>query len=127
MKVVRKFKSSASTAAEPPVSLLVLLLSTLKTRSASKPVILMLGLLTFSTCIAGTGIGAFLAAMLSADDGTGHPIFTAREAVKFIAQNNSELFKVKKLAGVFRRRKRFSGKSMDKVLKEKRWNVLDTE
>ncbi|KAK8485747.1 hypothetical protein V6N11_037018 [Hibiscus sabdariffa] len=56
--------------------------------------------------------------MLSADDGTGHPIFAAREAVKFKAQNNSELFKVNKLAGVLCRRKRFSGKSMDKVLKE---------
>ncbi|KAK8498908.1 hypothetical protein V6N13_045924 [Hibiscus sabdariffa] len=56
--------------------------------------------------------------MLSADDGTGHPIFAAIEAVKFKAQNNSELFKVNKLAGVLCRRKRFSGKSMDKVLKE---------
>ncbi|GMI73821.1 PATATIN-like protein 9 [Hibiscus trionum] len=72
----------------------------------------------FFDLIAGTGIGAVLAAMLSADDGTGHPIFNAREAVKFIARNNSELFKVNKLAGVLRRRKRFSGKSMDKMLKE---------
>ncbi|XVF21772.1 hypothetical protein REPUB_Repub12eG0118800 [Reevesia pubescens] len=72
----------------------------------------------FFDMIAGTGVGAILAAMLSADDGTGHPLFTAREAVKFITQKNSELFKVNKLAPVIHRRKRFSGKDMDKVLKE---------
>ncbi|XP_022759728.1 probable inactive patatin-like protein 9 [Durio zibethinus] len=72
----------------------------------------------FFDIIAGTGIGAVLAAMLSADDGTGHPLFTAREAVKFISHHNSQLFKVNTLAGVLHRRKRFSGKSMDKVLKE---------
>ncbi|GMJ09116.1 PATATIN-like protein 9 [Hibiscus trionum] len=72
----------------------------------------------FFDMIAGTGVGAIIAAMLSADDGTGHPLFTAREAVKFITQNNSKLFKVNKLAGVLHRQKRFSAKSMDKVLKE---------
>ncbi|KAK8509914.1 hypothetical protein V6N13_093752 [Hibiscus sabdariffa] len=72
----------------------------------------------FFDMIAGTGVGAILAAMLSADDGTGHPLFTAREAVKFITLNNSKLFKVNKLAGVLCNRKKFSGKSMDKVLKE---------
>ncbi|XP_021280338.1 probable inactive patatin-like protein 9 [Herrania umbratica] len=72
----------------------------------------------FFDMIAGTGVGAVLAAMLSADDGTGHPLFTAREAVKCVTQNNSELFKVNKLAGVLHRQKRFSGKSMDKALKE---------
>ncbi|KAE8668832.1 putative inactive patatin-like protein 9 [Hibiscus syriacus] len=72
----------------------------------------------FFDMIAGTGVGAIIAAMLSADDGTGHPLFTAREAVKFITQNNSKLFKVNKLAGVLHRQKRFSCKSMDKVLKE---------
>ncbi|TYH07242.1 hypothetical protein ES288_A08G218000v1 [Gossypium darwinii] len=72
----------------------------------------------FFDLIAGTGVGAVLAAMLSADDGTGHPLFSARDAVEFITQNNSELFKVKKLAGVLRRREKFSGKSMDKALKE---------
>ncbi|KAE8665438.1 putative inactive patatin-like protein 9 [Hibiscus syriacus] len=71
----------------------------------------------FFDMIAGTGVGAIIAAMLSADDGTGHPLFTAREAVKFITLNNSKLFKVNKLAGV-RNRKKFSGQSMDKVLKE---------
>ncbi|OMO77684.1 Patatin/Phospholipase A2-related protein [Corchorus capsularis] len=72
----------------------------------------------FFDMIAGTGVGAILASMLTADDGTGHPLFTAREAVEFITQHNSELFKLNKLAGVLHRRKRFSGKSMDKVLKE---------
>ncbi|TYI48989.1 hypothetical protein E1A91_D12G004600v1 [Gossypium mustelinum] len=72
----------------------------------------------FFDMISGTGVGAILAAMLSADDGTGHPLFTAREAVKFITLNNSRLFRVNKLAGVLHRRKKFSGKSMDKVLKE---------
>ncbi|KAE8671339.1 putative inactive patatin-like protein 9 [Hibiscus syriacus] len=72
----------------------------------------------FFDMIAGTGVGAILAVMLSADDGTGHPLFTAREAVKFITLNNSKLFKVNKLAGVLSNRKKLSGKSMDKVLKE---------
>lgn len=72
----------------------------------------------FFDMIAGTGVGAILAAMLSADDGTGHPLFTAREAVRFVTQKNSELFKMNKLSGVLRRRNRFSGKSMDKVLKQ---------
>ncbi|KAA3471828.1 putative inactive patatin-like protein 9 [Gossypium australe] len=72
----------------------------------------------FFDLIAGTGIGAVLAAMISADDGTGHPLFSAREAVEFITHNNSELFKVNKLARVLRRREKFSGKSMDKALKE---------
>ncbi|KAK8718033.1 hypothetical protein V6N13_045282 [Hibiscus sabdariffa] len=72
----------------------------------------------FFDMIAGTGVGAILAAMLSADDGTGHPLFSAREAVKFITLNNTKLFKVNKLAGVLCNREKFSGKSMDKVLKE---------
>ncbi|XP_039047906.1 probable inactive patatin-like protein 9 [Hibiscus syriacus] len=72
----------------------------------------------FFDIIAGTGIGAVLATMLSADDDTGHPIFTFTEAVEFIYRNNSQLFKVNKLAGFLHRRKRFSGKSMEKVLKE---------
>lgn len=71
----------------------------------------------FFDLIAGTGIGALLAAMLSADDGTGRPLFSARDAVNLISARNSELFKLR-LAGLFRRRRRYSGKSMDKVLKE---------
>ncbi|KAK8711588.1 hypothetical protein V6N13_146866 [Hibiscus sabdariffa] len=72
----------------------------------------------FFDMIAGTGVGAIIAAMISADDGTGHPLFTVREAVEFITQNNSKLFKVNKFAGVLHRQKRFSSKSMGKVLKE---------
>ncbi|VVA13962.1 PREDICTED: patatin [Prunus dulcis] len=71
----------------------------------------------FFDLIAGTGIGAVLAAMLVADDGSGHPLYTAREAVNSIAGKNSDLFKVR-LAGVFRRRRRYSGSSMDKALTE---------
>ncbi|ONH93588.1 hypothetical protein PRUPE_8G240600 [Prunus persica] len=71
----------------------------------------------FFDLIAGTGIGAVLAAMLVADDGSGRPLYTAREAVNSIAGKNSDLFKVR-LAGVFRRRRRYSGSSMDKVLTE---------
>ncbi|KAK4407140.1 putative inactive patatin-like protein 9 [Sesamum angolense] len=64
--------------------------------------------------VVGTGIGALLAAMLVADDGSGRPLFSARDAAKFVAD---KLYKVKKV-GVFRRRMRFSGRSMDIVLKE---------
>ncbi|KAL0458125.1 UNVERIFIED_CONTAM: putative inactive patatin-like protein 9 [Sesamum latifolium] len=71
----------------------------------------------FFDIVVGTGIGALLAAMLVADDGSGRPLFSARDAVKFLSENQMELFKVKSV-GVFRRRMRFSGKSMDKVLKE---------
>ncbi|MCD9558856.1 putative inactive patatin-like protein 9 [Datura stramonium] len=67
--------------------------------------------------IAGTGIGAVFAAMLVADGGDGRPIFTAKDAVKFVTVNQSRLFKGKNV-GVFLRKRRFSGKSMDKVLKE---------
>ncbi|CAI9107836.1 OLC1v1007305C1 [Oldenlandia corymbosa var. corymbosa] len=67
--------------------------------------------------IAGTGIGALYAAMLAADDGYGRPLYSAREAVKFVEEKRSELFKVKTV-GVFRRRRRCSGTSADKVLKE---------
>ncbi|CAH1417667.1 unnamed protein product [Lactuca virosa] len=74
-------------------------------------------IIDFFDIIAGTGIGALLAAMLNADDGNGRPRFTAREAVKFISDRNSELFKVKNV-GVVHRRRMFSGKSMEKVLKE---------
>ncbi|XP_062145165.1 probable inactive patatin-like protein 9 [Alnus glutinosa] len=71
----------------------------------------------FFDLIAGTGVGALLAAMLSAADASGRPLFSAREAVNLISARNSELFKLR-LAGMFRRRRRYSGKSMDKVLKE---------
>ncbi|KVI03946.1 probable inactive patatin-like protein 9 [Cynara cardunculus var. scolymus] len=71
----------------------------------------------FFDIIAGTGIGAFLAAMLNADNGNGRPLFTAKEAVRFVTDRHAELYKVKNV-GVVHRRRRFSGKSMEKVLKE---------
>ncbi|KAB5568373.1 hypothetical protein OIU77_025871 [Salix suchowensis] len=71
----------------------------------------------FFDIIAGTGIGALLAAMLSADDGSGRPLFSARDAVAFVAEKNSSLFRVKR-NGFLSRRRRFSGRSMEKVLKE---------
>ncbi|KAF9686960.1 hypothetical protein SADUNF_Sadunf02G0044400 [Salix dunnii] len=71
----------------------------------------------FFDIIAGTGIGALLAAMLSADDGSGRPLFSARDAVAFVSEKNSSLFRVKR-SGFFSRRRRFSGRSMEKVLKE---------
>ncbi|XP_047328698.1 probable inactive patatin-like protein 9 [Impatiens glandulifera] len=71
----------------------------------------------FFDIIAGTGIGAIFATMLTADDGNGRPLYTAKAAVKLVADKHSELFNARNV-GVFRRRERFSGKSMDKVLKE---------
>ncbi|KAK4376278.1 hypothetical protein RND71_006955 [Anisodus tanguticus] len=71
----------------------------------------------FFDIIAGTGIGAVFAAMLVADGGDGRPLCTAKDAVKFVTVNQSNLFKAKNV-GVLTRKMRFSGKSMDKVLKE---------
>lgn len=71
----------------------------------------------FFDIIAGTGIGALLAAMLSADDGSGRPLFTARDAVAFVAEKNSGLFRVK-CSGFLSRRRRCSGRSMEKIMKE---------
>lgn len=71
----------------------------------------------FFDIIAGTGIGALLAALLAADDGSGRPLFSARDAVAFLSQEKSELFKVK-LTRFLHRRGRFSGKSIDRALKE---------
>ncbi|EPS69834.1 hypothetical protein M569_04930 [Genlisea aurea] len=70
----------------------------------------------FFDIVVGTGIGAMLAAMLVASDGSGRPLFSAREAVRFLSENQEELFRVGRV-GVLRRRLRFSGKSMDAVLK----------
>ncbi|KAJ0453809.1 putative patatin-like phospholipase domain, Acyl transferase/acyl hydrolase/lysophospholipase [Helianthus annuus] len=47
----------------------------------------------FFDIIAGTGVGAVLAVMINADDGNGRPLFTAREAVKFVTERRNELFK----------------------------------
>lgn len=71
----------------------------------------------FFDLIAGTGVGALFAAMLAAEDGNGRPLFTAKDAVGFLTKNHSDMFKIKSV-GIFRRRRRFSGKSIDKVLKE---------
>ncbi|KAH7864525.1 hypothetical protein Vadar_030570 [Vaccinium darrowii] len=71
----------------------------------------------FFDIVAGTGIGALLAAMLVADDGNGRPLFTARDAVKYLTVKQSDLFNLKTI-GVFRRKKRFSGGSIDSSLKE---------
>lgn len=67
--------------------------------------------------VAGTGIGAILAAMITADDGFGRPLYTARDAVNFLTGNSRELYKPKR-AGVFRRRRRFSARSMETTLKK---------
>jgi patatin-like phospholipase/acyl hydrolase len=66
--------------------------------------------------ITGTGIGAILAAMITADDGFGRPLYTARDAVNFITERNHEFYKPKTV-GVFRRRRRFSSTSIENVLK----------
>lgn len=70
----------------------------------------------FFDIIAGTGIGAFLSVMLVADDGAGRPLFSAKDAVDFLMENQTKLFKEKNV-GVFHRRQRFSDTSMDRVLK----------
>ncbi|XP_051141646.1 probable inactive patatin-like protein 9 [Andrographis paniculata] len=67
--------------------------------------------------VAGTGIGALVAALLVADNGSGRPLSSARGAAEFVEARQAELFKVKKF-GIYRRRSRFSGRSMDRVLKE---------
>ncbi|CAL5193650.1 unnamed protein product [Lathyrus oleraceus] len=67
--------------------------------------------------ITGTGIGAILAAMITADDGFGRPLYTAKDAVTFIADKNHELYKPKSV-GVFRRRRGFSSKSVESLLKQ---------
>lgn len=71
----------------------------------------------FFDIIAGTGIGAFLSVMLVVDDGTGRPLFSAKDAVDFLMENHTKLFKEKNV-GVFHRRQRFSDTSMDRVLQE---------
>ncbi|XP_010277699.1 PREDICTED: probable inactive patatin-like protein 9 [Nelumbo nucifera] len=70
----------------------------------------------FFDVLAGTGIGAIFSAMLTADDGTGRPIFTAKDAVEFVMKNQSTMFKIKN-GGFLRRRQRFSDKCIDNVLK----------
>ncbi|XP_047334112.1 probable inactive patatin-like protein 9 [Impatiens glandulifera] len=71
----------------------------------------------FFDIIAGTGIGGIFATMLAADDGNGRPLYTAKDALDFVTDRQSDLFNPTNV-GVFRRRRRYSGRSMDKVLKE---------
>ena len=71
----------------------------------------------FFDVVVGTGVGAVFAAMLAADDGSGRPLFSAKDAVTFVAEKQREMFRVKHV-GVLPRRRRFSGRSMDNVLKE---------
>lgn len=71
----------------------------------------------FFDVVVGTGIGAVFAAMLTADDGTGRPLFSAKDAVRFVTEKQRDMFRIKQV-GVFRRHRRFSGRSMDKVLRE---------
>ncbi|KAK7396370.1 hypothetical protein VNO78_17325 [Psophocarpus tetragonolobus] len=67
--------------------------------------------------IAGTGIGAILASMITADDGFGRPLYTATDAVRFVSQNNRQLYKPKRTRLFLRRRRRFSSRSMENALK----------
>ncbi|WOG83686.1 hypothetical protein DCAR_0102863 [Daucus carota subsp. sativus] len=71
----------------------------------------------FFDIIAGTGIGAVFATMLTADDGNGRPLFTATDAVKFVTEKHNSLYKAQS-SGVFHRKRMFSGGSMEKVLKQ---------
>ena len=71
----------------------------------------------FFDVVVGTGVGAVFAATLTADDGSGRPLFSAKDAVTFVAEKQREMFRVKHV-DVLPRRRRFSGRSMDNVLKE---------
>uniref|UniRef100_A0A7N0ZQH5 Patatin n=1 Tax=Kalanchoe fedtschenkoi TaxID=63787 RepID=A0A7N0ZQH5_KALFE len=71
----------------------------------------------FFDVVTGTGIGAILAAMITADGGAGRPLFSAAEAVGYLEKRRSEMFRVVG-NGIFRQRKRCSGKSFELALKE---------
>ncbi|KAM0971640.1 hypothetical protein ACFX13_019823 [Malus domestica] len=51
------------------------------------------------------------------NDGSGRPLFTAKDAVNSVFERNADLFKLR-FSGVFRRHRRFSGRSMEKALAE---------
>ncbi|CAM8928757.1 unnamed protein product [Rhodiola kirilowii] len=70
----------------------------------------------FFDLVTGTGIGAILAAMVTADGGSGRPLFSAPDAVEFLVKRKAEMFKMK--GRIFRERKRYSGTSIDRVLRE---------
>ncbi|CAM8891516.1 unnamed protein product [Rhodiola kirilowii] len=78
----------------------------------------------FFDVVTGTGIGAILAVMITADSGSGRPLFSAKEAVGYLEKRRAEMFKVTK-SGIFRRRKGYSGKGMDLVLKEALVSKID--
>ncbi|CBI28689.3 unnamed protein product, partial [Vitis vinifera] len=44
----------------------------------------------FFDVVVGTGIGAVFAAMLTADDGSGRPLFSAKEAVRFLTEKHMD-------------------------------------
>ncbi|KAK9083925.1 hypothetical protein Scep_030396 [Stephania cephalantha] len=82
----------------------------------------------FFDLVAGTGIGALYAALLTADDGSGRPLFTAGDAVRFVADNHSDLFKTTRLSspfGLLKRRFQFSSRSMERTLKDVMRRRLD--
>ncbi|XP_050369451.1 patatin-like protein 7 [Argentina anserina] len=55
--------------------------------------------------VSGSGPGGILAALLftKAADGSGRPVFTAQEALNFLLENRSKIFKSSSQAGIFRR------------------------
>lgn len=73
----------------------------------------------FFDIVAGTGVGAILAVLITAADSAGRPLFTAKDAVSFFANNSDKIFKPRR-SGVFRRRSdgRCSAKSLAKLLRE---------
>ncbi|KAK2979289.1 hypothetical protein RJ640_013253 [Escallonia rubra] len=71
----------------------------------------------FFYIVTGTGIGALFAAMLTADDGNGCLLHSAKDAVAFVGGKSAELY-MERRVDIFRRPRMFSGRSMDKVLKE---------
>ncbi|KAL2323545.1 hypothetical protein Fmac_027924 [Flemingia macrophylla] len=72
----------------------------------------------FFDIVAGTGIGAILAAMITAADAFGRPLYTASDAVRLLSERNSDLYRLKPGCVFRRRRRRFSSRSMDSVLKQ---------
>ncbi|KAK9726974.1 hypothetical protein RND81_05G249500 [Saponaria officinalis] len=73
----------------------------------------------FFDIVAGTGVGALLAVLLNAADSAGRPLFSARDAVNFFANNRDKIFKPRR-SGVLRRRSesRCSATSLAKLLRE---------
>ncbi|XP_010942035.1 probable inactive patatin-like protein 9 [Elaeis guineensis] len=67
--------------------------------------------------VAGTGIGGVLAAMLTADDASGRPLFSARAAMEYLCSKRRHLFRPSGIL-IRRRRRRFSGRSFEGVLRD---------